>query len=452
MSLSTQTSGKIDNAQGADNDGNSSALPIETLLNQYEKHSGRNTPNTPSSTGPLDVLEDDLPPLIPDPSPAPSSSGKESAAARMARIVAASSPDVDLDTPIQGEEAITPKRVRPLAARRKLVSQKAPESSNSINGDDSAEAEKLSLDTNAPSSKAEKSSGDQIHFTPKTVKEIEAEVAKNTKAFDDKVLKKEVDSANDKLALAKRRRLKVDQNPLTTGGILQVIRLIAIIILAVHTGYTTVTFNGVDDVVVLSKHYSKIHNRNVNKFKSSTATFDRLLSYFYKTGSDSRVNGIVEVAIDKDGNAGAVDPAAESIFSDDAALSADVAQSAGVIGNIGASSSGTTSTWGDWFRKQIRGQVECTFAAVSLIWWASGSLYPVIDSFVIKNKAKSEGILQKLLAIYSKGFEALIEPLLSTTGELALHFSILILTHTVVQLVHAEKGSGALFTAHKEEL
>lgn len=339
------------------------APPIEILLNRYEKHSGRNTPNLPETTGPLDVLEDDPPPpLIPDPVPsnAPSSSGKESAAARMARIVAASSPDSDpIDAPVQGEEAITPKRARPLAARRRLVSQKAPESSS--NGDVSAKVDQLNFDPDtAPALKDEKEAGgsgngEPINFTPKTVKEIEAEVAKNTKAFDDKVLKKEDESSKEKLALAAKKRLKVGQNPLTTGDILQVIRLIAIIILALHTGYTTVISNGVDDEVVLSQHYNKVHNGNVDDFKSASVIFDKLSSYLHAKGPEIEEK-LVEVAIDTEGNVetSAAASAADPVLIGDDDEGDKTTEAPGSIGNIGASSSGATSTWGDWFRKQIR--------------------------------------------------------------------------------------------------
>jgi hypothetical protein len=350
------------------------------------------------------------------------SDAKAKAEARRAKILAregtrllvAKGEKDSLNEPIVDEEASpSVKRERPLAARRNLVAAtKVDEAGVEGATEDKTAATTTANDTadapvpapvpvaataTAASPATDKSAATAI--TSQRTRDIEKEIARNTAKFDENIVKKDEKTVigtkeEEKVKFLKKMALKAAKAPLQAHQAMRFIRLLAIIVLGMVTGYQSAT-------------------RNMNEVGSFARQQPRT------PVSDAGAGTVVDTArlalgaFISGGSGGAIP------HFDGAVLQPAVYDVPG------------GRTWFQWGQNKIVRQLECSLTAVGLVWWVTSMLSPMVSRAFPKQQ-NSNGIMNMVISFYNNGMEGLIEGVVSRLGELALHLFVTVGTAMAV--------------------
>ena len=375
------------------------------------------------------------------------SDAKAKAEARRAKILAregtrllvAKGEKDSLNEPIVDDEASpSVKRERPLAARRNLVAAATVETKADEGGAEDAVEEKdavtatdaagggtasvpvavaatpdakLAATTTTTSAATEQSP--TITITSQRTRDIEKEIARNTAKFDENIVKKDGKNVvgtkeEEKAKFLKKMALKAAKAPLQAHQAMRFIRMLAVIVLGMVTGYQSATRN-MHEVGSFARQQPRTNVADVAGTGATVVDNARLALGAFISG----------------GGSGGVIPHFDGAVSQPAVYDAST-----VPGG---------RTWFQWGQNKILRQLECSLTAVGLVWWVTSMLSPMVNKAFPKQQS-SNGLMAMVISFYNNGMEGLIEGVVSRLGELALHLFVTVGTAMVVTFL---MGGGA---------
>jgi RNase P/RNase MRP subunit p29 len=215
----------------------------------------------------------------------------------------------------------------------------------------------------------------------KTIKEIEVEVAKNTASFDKKTMdgEKKVEKGKEVKVEGKVLKKKPVQNNLSASTVTRLIRMFVIIALAVYRGYYVV-------------------QRGNNRILTDPATL-------------AAMEGV------------------ETVLVTDAKAGAEAGQ-----GTQGTQPQGGQGrSWGQWVWGKLAAPFESTLTVVGMSYWIAQMLSAPIVARMPSAKVPG-GIFDRLLSLYTDGFEGVLEYIFCMLGEYALHAGTILTVTTALTL------------------
>jgi len=382
------------------------------------------------------------------------SDAKAKAEARRAKILARESNRISA---AKGENEVVEQeqfddekqKGRPLAARRNLVkslkSSNESSSSNNLNEiNETSEDKKIDESTNESSNKVSEIKKDEneepkLVITPQSTKLIEKEIAEKTAKFDKNVLDKS-DSKNKKAVKKPVNPNSLLSSPFQVVHAMKIIRLLGVIAIGMIMGYRSAKYHS-KVITSLAVYNPKLLNTTLKQASKLTVTNqdDMIISDDeYLNESRNKLKQFInkEQVIKSE-------PITEDIN-----LDINVNELANLIKSKQSFSTVLKNgTWIGWIIDYFIRQAESTITAVSLSWWITSLFHPLANKllssniFTNNNTNKGSNILSKLLDLYAKGIEGLVDGTLNTIGDLALHWVVIVTTSLVVTFFFSDTNT-----------
>jgi hypothetical protein len=105
-----------------------------------------------------------------------------------------------------------------------------------------------------------------------------------------------------------------------------------------------------------------------------------------------------------------------------------------------------SGTWIGWFKGKLYQQLDSTFCALGIVWWLAKVLAYFLEKIAKDNKsaapAEKTNILQTVFKFISEGFDALLEMIYESVGEMALYTVAVIVSSSFIILVQNSSNGG----------
>lgn len=312
----------------------------------------------------------------------------------------------------------------------------------------------LKKDTTTPSS----SSSSSKQLPPKkTMKEIEADIARNTAQFDKNVLSKENDNSNDDDTTNDKRKTNGrndksgtaagddnakkstdDKQPrkkftktakLEPGSVVRFVRMLLIIVLAAYKGYFITQRNFAPLPTGLS--VDSVESDQLSAGSDGSTAFHNPLHEMLETPTKTTTITATQQDVDIDEFSDVNGNTLVNEFTGDAES---------VIYTSNAPVAVTNRTWMQWIYKKAAAPFDSSITAVWFAYWFANILAAPLTSRMKKRKEgaqeKEVGMLEKCMAWYQAGIDGFLERVYCFLGESALHLGSIVLVVFVLTLLY----------------
>jgi len=273
-------------------------------------------------------------------------------------------------------------------------------------------------------------------------KRVEREIAEATKNHETKI-RNDDESKSEKNMAIKRRRAQLKANllqPLQSYQILKMARVLVIILLGCFTGYKFAS-TGTQTIAAANNKFRE------NAGIATTSIVSDLKAS--KTGADvyNSLQTFLSSRYHKDKSIqwGSLMKRLNLQLQDSGQYDNEFDESV-IFSVIKEDSKDNSGTWIGWFKGKLYQQLDSTFCALGIVWWLAKVLAYFLEKIAKDNKnaapAEKTNILQTVFKFISEGFDALLEMIYESVGEMALYTVAVIVSSSFIILVQNSSNGG----------